>query len=114
MCWIALDDAVRALCFCLEMDTLTGPVNLVSPNPVTNEEFSRTLGRVLKRPAVIRIPAGLIRLVLGRMGEETVLLDVRALPRKLEESGFAFHFAQLEPALRNALNAPLTRREATR
>ncbi|MFW6078293.1 MAG: DUF1731 domain-containing protein, partial [Gemmatimonadota bacterium] len=86
-------------------ESLAGPVNVVSPNPVTHAEFVGTLARVLRRPAIFMVPAFLPRLVLDRdQADETILHGLRALPRRLRESGYRFRFATLEPALRHLLD----------
>jgi uncharacterized protein (TIGR01777 family) len=107
MSWIALEDAVRALRFLLdppgEAPGLAGAVNATSPEPVTNEEFTRTLGLVLHRPTLVPVPAAALRVVYGEMARGTVLVSQRALPRRLREAGFEFHLPRLEDALRAAL-----------
>ena len=107
--WIALEDWVQAVEFLLVDASLHGPVNLTAPNPVRFAEFARTLGRVLRRPAVLRVPAFVVRLLFGReMAEETLLSGQRAVPRRLREAGFVFRHPDLEAALR-ALLAPSAR-----
>lgn len=100
--WIHLRDQVRAIRFLLEREDAAGPYNLVSPEPVTNRQLSRTLGRVLRRPAVFRVPAVAVRLVLGELGD-TVLQGRRAVPRRLQEAGFDWEHPELEAALRDVL-----------
>jgi uncharacterized protein (TIGR01777 family) len=102
--WIELDDLVGAYRHALTTD-LAGPVNLVSPNPVTNERFARALGHALHRPAFFPFPAVMVKTVFGEMGEEALLGSQRALPAKLLDSGFAFRFPDLAPALERALAA---------
>jgi len=101
--WIALTDALRAIRFLLERDALSGPVNVVSPNPVTNEEFGKTLGRVLHRPAVFHAPAFMVRAMFGEMADEILLGGQRVIPRKLLDAGFTFQYPTLEEALRHEL-----------
>ena len=101
--WISIDDAVGVVHHALETDTLRGPVNAVAPNPVTNRDFTRTLGRVLQRPTPFTAPAGALRLVLGEMAEETLLASARVLPAGLLRSGYEFHHPDLESALRHVL-----------
>lgn len=101
--WISLDDAVGALRHALRTDSLTGPVNAVAPNPVTNREFTRTLGRVLTRPTWIPVPGALIRLALGEMADELLLSSARVVPRRLLETGYVFRHDDLEDALRHML-----------
>lgn len=104
MSWIALDDLIGIIHFALESEDLHGVVNATAPNPVTNEEFTDTLGEVLHRPTIIPIPAFGIKLLFGEKGEKLLLEGCRVLPKKLEESGFEFKFKNLEEALKHALN----------
>lgn len=99
MSWITLDDAVRAIYHTLINDSLSGPVNLVSPDPLTNRGFTRTLARILNRPALCGVPAPVLKFILGRMAEELLLASCRAVPSKLANTGFKFAFARLEDAL---------------
>jgi NAD dependent epimerase/dehydratase family enzyme len=78
-------------------------VNVVSPNPVTNAEFTRILGRVLKRPAILPVPRFAVELFFGEMGREAILSSFRVKPAKLMEAGFQFRFPELGPALRHLL-----------
>ncbi len=100
--WIHIDDEVRAIRFLIETESANGPFNLTAPNPVTNAEFSRTLGRVMRRPAFFRVPAFAIKLALGEMS--TIVLDgQRAIPERLLGLGFEFRFSEIEAALRDLL-----------
>jgi uncharacterized protein (TIGR01777 family) len=101
--WITLDDAVGAIKHVLASETLTGPVNIVSPNPVTNRQFTEALGGALGRLAVLPLPAAVMRLVLGQMADELLLASVRAAPKKLLESGFTFRHPEIAEALRAIL-----------
>jgi uncharacterized protein len=101
--WIGLDDAVGAIVHALRTEALAGPVNLAAPGPVTNAELTETLARVLRRPAVVPVPAFLVRLAFGEMGEATLLASQRMRPRRLLESGYRFHYPALESALRHEL-----------
>jgi uncharacterized protein len=101
--WIGLHDTVGAIMYALSNDTLSGPVNLGAPNPVTNAELATTLARVLRRPAILPVPATALRLVFGEMGEATLLASQRMRPRRLLESGFVFDYPTLEAALRYEL-----------
>jgi uncharacterized protein len=103
--WITLDDLVSAIGFALRTAALSGPVNAVAPQPVTNREFTKTLGRVLGRPTVLPMPAFAARLAFGEMADEMLLSGVRVEPRVLLTSGFKFQFPELEPALRHLLAA---------
>jgi len=100
MSWIALTDVARALRFMMENESLDGPVNVVAPNPVTNAEFTDTLGRVLGRPTFTIVPAFALKLALGQMAEDTALASQRVIPRRLSEAGFRFELPGLEEALR--------------
>jgi hypothetical protein len=100
--WIHIADEVAAIRFLLEKDDASGPFNLAAPNPFTNAEFSRILGRVLGRPAFMPTPALALRLVFGEMA--TILLDgQRAVPRRLLQLGFTFRFPGAEAALQGLL-----------
>lgn len=99
MSWITLDDLVRLLIFALGNESLRGPVNAVSPQSVTNAEFTRTLARVLHRPALLPAPAFALRLLLGEMADALLLSSQRVEPRVALESGFRFQYPQLETAL---------------
>ena len=105
MSWISLDDHLGAMEHALFTDTLAGPVNLVAPNPVTNATFATTLGRVLKRPALLPLPGFALELVYGEMAHATLLAGQRALPKALMASGFEFQHPTLEQALRTVLNS---------
>lgn len=101
--WITLDDLVGALRHCLVSLTLSGPVNLVAPAPVTNAEFTRSLARALNRPAFLSVPAAALRLLLGAAADELLLGGARVSSRKLENSGFRFRDAEIDAALRRIL-----------
>ena len=104
MSWIALTDWVRATLFLLRVgDSITGPVNLVAPEPVTNEIFGKTLAAVLHRPALVPLPSLAVELLFGEMGGATLLAGQRVRPRRLLEAGFAFTEPSLEGALRHEL-----------
>jgi uncharacterized protein (TIGR01777 family) len=103
MSWIALDDLVGVVVHALTCDTLAGPVNAVAPNPVTNLEFTRTLGRVLRRPTVLPVPAFALRLAFGEMADALLLASARVQPARLAASGYVFRYPELEGALRHVL-----------
>jgi uncharacterized protein (TIGR01777 family) len=103
MSWIALEDHLSAIEHALSGESLRGPVNIVAPNPVTNAAFAETLGRVLARPALVRVPAIALELLYGEMARATVLASQRALPRALTAAGFDFLHPTLEQALRSEL-----------
>ncbi len=103
--WISLEDAVAALIYAVENDALRGPVNLTASQPVTNAELTRTLGRVLRRPTLLPLPAFAAKLVLGELAEEGLLASQRVRPTQLLEAGFEFAHPELEGALRHALTS---------
>jgi uncharacterized protein (TIGR01777 family) len=100
--WIHLEDVVGALLACVDDDQATGPINVTAPNPVTNTELSRALGRALGRPAVLPVPGFAIKLLYGEMAE-MVTTGQRAVPARLRELGYAFRYSEVESALRDVL-----------
>ena len=103
MSWISIDDVVGAIQHALATDALRGPVNAVAPHPVSNAEFTRTLGRVLGRPTLFPVPSFAAHLALGEMAEALLLSSQRVQPVKLQASGFQFRHPELEGALRELL-----------
>ena len=103
MSWIAIDDAVGAIQHALLTESLHGAVNVVAPTPVTNREFTKTLGRVLKRPTLFPMPAFAARLAFGEMADELLLASTRVEPAKLISNNFQFQFPELEDGLRHVL-----------
>ncbi len=103
MSWITLDDVAAALVFLLANEAISGPVNLVAPQPATNADFTKTLGRILSRPTLLPMPAALARLAFGEMADALLLSSTHVVPRALTEAGFRFAHPALEPALRNLL-----------
>jgi uncharacterized protein len=101
--WIALQDEIGIIMHVLETNSLQGPVNTVAPNPVTNAEFTRTLGSVLSRPTIFPMPAFVARLALGQMADELLLFSQRVQPAKALASGYVFR----QPDLRQALQLML-------
>ena len=101
--WISLDDIAGAYLHALTREDLDGPVNAVAPNPVTNAEFTATLARILRRPAVLHVPAFGPRLVLGEAADELLFVSQRARPARLQATGYRFQFPELDPALRHTL-----------
>jgi uncharacterized protein (TIGR01777 family) len=102
--WISIDDEAAAIEHAIVSDELSGPVNLAAPNPVTNREFAKTLGRVLRRPAVLPTPLLPLRLAFGsEFVEEVLLASARVFPASLLASGYRFRFSELEPALSHLL-----------
>jgi uncharacterized protein (TIGR01777 family) len=103
MSWIALDDVVSAIQHALVTDALQGPTNAVAPQAVTNQEFTKTLGKVLGRPTAIPLPAFAARLMFGEMADELLLASTRVQPTKLLASGYQFRYPELEAALQHVL-----------
>ncbi|HXR14687.1 MAG TPA: TIGR01777 family oxidoreductase [Terriglobales bacterium] len=103
MSWIDLQDEIGAIRHILANESLSGPVNSVSPHPVTNAEFTKTLASVLSRPAIFPMPAFAARLVFGQMGDELLLGSQRVEPAKLTASGYVFQKPDLRRALRDIL-----------
>ena len=108
MSWITLDDTIRAMLFTLDTPRLAGPVNVTSPQPLTNAQFTGALGSALGRPAVLPVPAFALRLALGQMADEALLSSARVVPAKLLEAGFRFG----QPDVGNALRSLLRSRDA--
>ena len=98
-----MDDIVGAIQHLIQTESLSGPVNMVGPNPVTNLEFTKTLGAVLHRPAVLPVPPFALRLLFGEMADELLLIGQRVRPAKLLDSGYVFRFGELRKALESLL-----------
>jgi uncharacterized protein (TIGR01777 family) len=103
MSWIRLGDLVRLIAWCLEQKSLPPAVNAVGPEPCSQAEFARALGKVLRRPAFLPAPAWAVRLLFGQMGDETVLGDLRVTPDAALAAGFRFETPDLPSALARAL-----------
>jgi uncharacterized protein (TIGR01777 family) len=101
--WIALDDVVGAIHHAITHDELTGPVNAVAPETLTNAAFTKILGQVLHRPTIAPLPAFVVKLLLGEMGDELLLASTRVVPNRLQETGYQFRCPTLEGALRHVL-----------
>ncbi len=104
--WIVQDDVVAVIQHAVVTEALAGPVNAVAPTPVTNAEFTRVLARVLRRPAIVPLPAFAARLMLGEMADALLLASARVVPKRLQETGYAFRYPELEGALRHLLGRP--------
>lgn len=104
--WITLDDLASVLERALDDERLVGAVNGTAPNPVTNAELTRALGRVLRRPTFAPLPAPIARLVLGRMADDLLLASTRVVPERLNQTGFEFAHPEIEGALRAVLERP--------
>jgi uncharacterized protein (TIGR01777 family) len=103
MSWISEDDAVAAALLALKNPSVSGPINVASPNPVTNAEFTRELGHAVHRPAIIPAPAFALRLAFGEMADEALLASTRAIPKRLVDAGFQFTYPTLPQAFAAAL-----------
>lgn len=103
MSWISLDDLVRVVNFVIENESIRGAVNNASPNPVTNEEFTRTLGEVLYRPTILPLPEFAVNFVLGEMGDALLLDSRRIAPKRLLDAGFEFKYPELKEAIEHAV-----------
>ena len=101
--WVSVDDAVGALYHALLDARCSGPINVTAPEPVTNAQFTTTLGRVLGRPTHLPVPSVALRAVFGPMAEETILGSARVEPKRLRETGYVFRQPTLEAALRHVL-----------
>lgn len=104
MSWIALEDILEMFDFMLNNETVKGPVNAISPHPVTNREFTKTLGAVLHRPTIFPLPDFLARFMLGEMADETLLSSAKVLPEVLLRAGFSFRFPELKQTLESELS----------
>lgn len=103
MSWIHIDDEVAVMLWALDDERVSGAVNASAPNPVTNRDLSKVLGRVLRRPAVLPVPGFALNLILGGELADTVKGGQRVVPRRAQDLGYSFRFAELEPALRDLL-----------
>jgi uncharacterized protein (TIGR01777 family) len=101
--WVAMDDVVAAISFILQNESLRGPINVVAPHPATNEEFTKTLGRVLSRPTFMTMPAFAAHLAFGEMADEMMLSSTRVAGKVLNDAGFKFNYPELEGAVRAML-----------
>ncbi len=103
MSCITIDDVVGAIHHCLTHEELTGPVNLVDPNTMTNRDFTKTLGRILHRPTIFPAPAFVLRIAVGEMADALLLSSTRVVPNRLLSSGYQFRFPDLESGLKHVL-----------
>jgi uncharacterized protein (TIGR01777 family) len=105
MSWISLPDLVGAYVFAVENESVRGPINAVAPEPVTNQVFTKTLGKVLGRPTIFPLPAAVVKTLFGEMGKETVLSDLGVLPKRLTELGFEWKQSELKQALSETISS---------
>ncbi|MDQ4127187.1 MAG: TIGR01777 family oxidoreductase [Actinomycetota bacterium] len=101
--WVSLDDVVGSYVYALENEAVSGPVNVCSPNPLTNAEYTKVVGRVLNRPTFFPLPATAARAALGGVADELLLASKRMVPAGLEKAGYRFRHPNLEEALRHLL-----------
>ena len=102
--WIHLTDVCRAMEFAISRKKISGIFNLTSPQPVANQQMAQTIGKILNRPAFFRLPAWIIKVRLGEMGQDLLLSGQRALPRRLQQEGFDFKYPDLHSGLHNILS----------
>ena len=103
MSWIALTDLINIIIFLINNDKLQGSLNAISPSPVTNAKFTKTLGKVLNRPTLLPVPEFAVNLLFGEMGKALLLSGARVLPKVLKEAGFKFEYQDLEEAIKHEL-----------
>jgi len=101
--WVSFDDVIGAILHAMDTEDLSGPVNVVTPDPLTNAEYTRVLGKVLNRPTLFTVPAPAARLMLGEITDELLLASARVEPVRLQEAGYSFRHPELEGALRHLL-----------
>jgi len=101
--WIVLDDVIGVIRFAIENDSMEGPINVCAPQETTNKQFTKALGRVLRKPTFFPLPSVVVTLTLGEMGQEALLTSTRAHPDKLQQAGYPFQHAEIEEALRSVL-----------
>ena len=103
MSWISLDDQIAAINFLIDNENVRGAVNLVGPNPVTNHDFTKTLGDVLYRPTFLPLPEFAVSMIFGEMGDALLLASTKVMPKRLEDVGFEFKYPNLKPAIEHAV-----------
>lgn len=101
--WIHLDDEVGLILFALEHEQVSGPLNATAPEPLTNREFSKVLGKVLGRPSLVPVPGFALNILLGEVAEPLIVHGQRVIPAKAQQQGYSFKYPRLEPALRQLL-----------
>ena len=104
MSWISLEDEINAIIFILNDSSLSGPINLTAPHPVNNKEFTKILGKVLKRPTILPLPSFIARFLFGEMADAILLTGNRVLPNKLIDAGYTFTHSKLDEALKDIIN----------
>ena len=104
MSWISIKDEINAILFIINNQTITGAVNLTAPNPVNNYEFTKILGKVIKRPTIAPLPGFIARIMFGEMADAILLTGNKVYPKKLIDAGFSFEHSTLDKALESVLN----------
>ena len=102
MPWVHIEDMVEIIIYAI-LNNISGPINCTAPQPVTNREFAKTLGKVLRRPAIATMPATVVKLLFGQMGDELMIQGQSVIPQKLQKQGFQFKYSDLYSALRQLL-----------
>ncbi|MBK7392654.1 MAG: DUF1731 domain-containing protein [Chloracidobacterium sp.] len=103
MSWISMDDEIAVINYVIENENIRGAVNAVSPNPVTNHDFTKTLGDVLYRPTFLPLPEFAVSMIFGEMGDALLLASTKVMPKRLEDAGFEFKYPNLKEAIENAV-----------
>ena len=103
MSWISMEDEIAVINYVIENENIRGAVNAVSPNPVTNHDFTKTLGDVLYRPTFIPLPEFAVSMIFGEMGDALLLSSTKVMPKRLEDAGFEFKYPDLKQAIENAV-----------
>jgi len=104
MSWVSINDVAEIILHIINSETLSGPINIVSPNPLSNYSFTKILGKKLHRPTLFPLPAFLANLLFGEMAQELLLSSTKVIPLKLQKSGYHFQESTLESALDDILN----------
>ena len=103
MSWISMDDEIAVINYVIENENIRGAVNAVSPNPVTNHDFTKTLGEVLSRPTFLPLPEFAVSMVFGEMGDALLLASTKVMPKRLLDAGFKFEYTNLKAAIEHAV-----------
>ncbi|MCJ8343950.1 DUF1731 domain-containing protein, partial [bacterium] len=99
MSWIHIDDLIKSIFFLIENDSISGAVNLVSPEAIKNKDFTKTLAKTLKRPAFFHVPEIVLNVLIKEMAQELLMPSFRVIPKKLVDQGFSFQYTELQDAL---------------
>jgi NAD dependent epimerase/dehydratase family enzyme len=110
MSWIHIDDWIEMMLWAIEKSSVSGPINLAAPEPVSNAEFSRALGRAMHRPSWMPVPGFALRVIVGEMANDALLLGHRILPRRAQELGYVFRHPGIDEALAAAVRGQSDRR----